>query len=98
MAYTTVGSEPLIPALRRQRQVSLCEFKASLVYSLSSRKARATQRNPVKKKKKKKKRKERRKKGRKETEQKSMHMIAYEGIQSQKEKSSMLSLISNLRM
>ena len=23
---------PLIPALRRQRQVDLCEFKASLVY------------------------------------------------------------------
>ena len=33
---------PLILALRRQRQVGLCEFKASLVYRVSSRKARAT--------------------------------------------------------
>ena len=38
---------PLIPALGRQRQVHLCEFKASLVYGASSRKAKATQRNPV---------------------------------------------------
>ena len=39
---------PLIPALRRQkqRQMDLCEFEASLVYRVSSRKARATQRNP----------------------------------------------------
>ena len=36
---------PLIPALRRQRD--LCEFQASLVYRVSSRTARATQRNPV---------------------------------------------------
>ena len=51
---------PLIPALGRQRQVDLCEFKASLVYRASSRTARAvTQRNPVSKnKRKKKKRKE----------------------------------------
>ena len=28
---------PLIPALRRQRQVDLCEFEASLVYRASSR-------------------------------------------------------------
>ena len=34
---------PLIPALRRQRQIDLCEFKASLVYRVSSR----TERNPV---------------------------------------------------
>ena len=27
---------PLIPALRRQRQEDLCEFKASLVYKVSS--------------------------------------------------------------
>ena len=27
----------LIPALRRQRQVDFCEFKTSLVYTLSSR-------------------------------------------------------------
>ena len=39
----------LIPALGRQRQEELCEFKASLVYKGSSRMARATQRNPVSK-------------------------------------------------
>jgi hypothetical protein len=37
----------VIPALRRQRQVDLCKFKASLVYRVSSRTARATQKNPV---------------------------------------------------
>ena len=37
----------MIPALRRQRQAYLCEFKASLVYTACSRIARATQRNPV---------------------------------------------------
>jgi hypothetical protein len=31
----------------RQRQVDLCELKASLIYRASSRTARATQRNPV---------------------------------------------------
>jgi hypothetical protein len=41
---------PLISALRRQRQVDLIEFEASLVYRVSSRTARATQRNPVSKK------------------------------------------------
>ena len=42
---------PLIKALGRQsRQIS--EFEASLVYRMSSRTARATQRNPVLKKKK----------------------------------------------
>ena len=42
---------PLIPALDRQRQADLCEFEASLVYRVSSRKApKATQRNPVSKK------------------------------------------------
>jgi hypothetical protein len=40
---------PLIPALGRQRQP---EFEASLVYKVSSRTARATQRNPVSKNKK----------------------------------------------
>jgi hypothetical protein len=33
-----------------QRQVNLCEFKASLVYRESSKIARATQRNPISKK------------------------------------------------
>jgi hypothetical protein len=37
----------LIPALRRPRQVDLCEFKVSLIYRVSSRTARATQRIPV---------------------------------------------------
>ena len=37
----------LVPVLRRQ-QVHLCEFEASMVYTVSSRKARAvTQRSPV---------------------------------------------------
>jgi hypothetical protein len=45
---------PLIPALGgRGRQIS--EFEASLVYKVSSRTARATQRNPVSKNQKKKK-------------------------------------------
>jgi hypothetical protein len=39
----------LIPALWRQRQADLCEFEASLVYQISSRTARATQRTPVSK-------------------------------------------------
>ena len=38
---------PFVPALERQRQVNLCEFEASLVYRVSSRTARDTQRNPV---------------------------------------------------
>ena len=42
---------PLIPALRRQRQC-ISEFEASLVYKVSSRTARAIQRNPVSEKKK----------------------------------------------
>ncbi|EGV97840.1 hypothetical protein I79_014050 [Cricetulus griseus] len=38
---------PLIPALRRQRQADLCEFKASLVSRVSARiGSKATQRNP----------------------------------------------------
>jgi hypothetical protein len=40
---------PLIPALGRQRHVDLCEFKASLIYRVSSRTAKATQRNLVSK-------------------------------------------------
>jgi hypothetical protein len=38
---------PLIPALGRQRQADLCEFEASLVYRVSFRTARATQKNLV---------------------------------------------------
>ena len=34
-------------ALGRQRQVDFHEFEASLVYKVSSKTARATQRNPV---------------------------------------------------
>ena len=37
---------PLIPAPGRQRQ-GVSEFEAGLVYRVSSRTARATQRNPV---------------------------------------------------
>jgi hypothetical protein len=40
---------PLIPGLGRQRQVD-SEFEASLVYKVSSRTARAIQKNPVLKK------------------------------------------------
>ena len=34
------GGTPSMPTLRRQKQVDLCVFKASLVYILSSRTAR----------------------------------------------------------
>jgi hypothetical protein len=37
----------LIPALRRQRQIELCEFKASLIYRATSKTVRALQRDPV---------------------------------------------------
>jgi hypothetical protein len=37
---------PLISALGKQRQVDLHKFQASLVYRISSRTVRATQRNP----------------------------------------------------
>ena len=40
---------PLIPALGSQKQVDLCEFKASLIYRTSSRISRITQRNSVSK-------------------------------------------------
>ena len=41
---------PLIPALSRQKQVDLCEFKTSLVYRVSSRTAKtASQRSLVSK-------------------------------------------------
>jgi hypothetical protein len=40
--------KPLIPVLGRQRQDQwISEFKVSLVYRMSSRTARTTQRNPV---------------------------------------------------
>jgi hypothetical protein len=42
---------PLIPALRGGRGRQISEFEASLVYKVSSRTARAIQRNPVSKKK-----------------------------------------------
>jgi hypothetical protein len=35
---------PSMPALGRQTQEDLCEFKASLIYRVSSRTTRATQR------------------------------------------------------
>ena len=38
---------PLIPALRRQRQVDFCEFKVILVCRVSSITARAIQESPV---------------------------------------------------
>ena len=37
----------MIPALRKQRQADICEFEASLVYTVSSRPARATERNSI---------------------------------------------------
>jgi hypothetical protein len=50
---------PLIPARGRQRQVDLYECRASLVYRVTSRTARTTQRRSHLKKEKKKKKKER---------------------------------------
>lgn len=49
MAQPGGGGAPLIPALRWQKQVDLLIFEAILVYRVSSRNARATQRNPVSK-------------------------------------------------
>ena len=46
-----VVHKSLIPALRRQKQTDLCEFKASLVYKTNSRTVRASQTNPVSKRK-----------------------------------------------
>jgi hypothetical protein len=37
----------LIPTLRRQREVDLCRFEASLIYIVSFQAARATERSPV---------------------------------------------------
>jgi hypothetical protein len=44
-----VGNTPLIPALRRQQLVGLCELKASLVYTASSRTAKTVRLCPKKK-------------------------------------------------
>jgi hypothetical protein len=52
----------------RGRQIS--EFKATLVYKVSSRTARAIQKNPVSKKKKKEKKKKKRKKRKKKKKRK----------------------------
>jgi hypothetical protein len=41
----------LIPALERQRQVGLSEFKVSLIYKANSRTVRAKQKNPSQKQK-----------------------------------------------
>lgn len=38
---------PLVPALRKLRQVDRCEFKASLIYVDSPRTAKATGTGPV---------------------------------------------------
>ena len=40
---------PLISAHGRQRQADLCELKDSVIYRVSSRRAKDTQRNPVSK-------------------------------------------------
>jgi len=37
---------PLFPALRKQRQADLCEFKANLVYRVRSRTSRDIERGP----------------------------------------------------
>ena len=58
---------PLIPTFGRQRQADLSEFEASLVYRVSSRTSRATQRNPVSKKTRKKKTANKENKEKKET-------------------------------
>jgi hypothetical protein len=60
----------LIPAPRRQRQVDLCESEASLVYTASSRTAKATQRNLDSKQNKTKQNKNKNKKPKKKQQQK----------------------------
>jgi hypothetical protein len=42
-------SMPLIPALQRQKQVDLREFKASKVYTVNSRTSRTIERESVSK-------------------------------------------------
>jgi hypothetical protein len=100
---------PLIPALGGGRGRQISEFEASLVYKVSSRTARALQRNPVSKnktnkhpppKKKPKKRREKKRKEEKRKEKKRKkkridleNMILSEVIQTQKDKHHMLSPI-----
>ena len=67
---------PLIPADKRPGQGDFCEFKARLVYKLSSRKARAiTQRNPVLKIPRKEGRKEGRKRDRLMMPDNQLHLV-----------------------
>jgi len=49
VTWQGAGLHTLNPNTGRQRQADLCEFEASLVYRVSSRTARDTQRNPVSK-------------------------------------------------
>jgi hypothetical protein len=60
----------LIPALRRQRQADICEFKASLLYKASSSTGKATQRNLVLKKIEREKRREEKRREEKRREEK----------------------------
>jgi hypothetical protein len=53
MDRTLPGSFEAVPSLQDVPGRRISEFEASLVYRVSSRTARATQRNPVSKKKKK---------------------------------------------
>ena len=48
-ASQVVVAHAFNPVLRRQRQIDLCEFEASLIYKASSRTAMAIQKNPVSK-------------------------------------------------
>jgi hypothetical protein len=48
-SWRVVGTH--LSSQQRQRQADLCEFETSLIYRMSSRTARATQRNPVSRKK-----------------------------------------------
>jgi len=63
---------PLIPAIRKQRQIDLCVFEASLVYRMSSKTPGLLHRETLsqKKKRKKKERKEEGREGRKERKRK----------------------------
>jgi hypothetical protein len=58
------------PSTREAEAGGISEFEASLVYRVSSRTARATQRNPVSKKRKEMKRKEKKRKGKRKRKRK----------------------------